>query len=49
MENLSNRFKRKMNRVFREEVGTKKIPHPEVDNIFERIRSGIVRMKKSVK
>ncbi|MBQ4332704.1 MAG: hypothetical protein IJC33_02875 [Clostridia bacterium] len=33
---LSNRFKRKMNRLFREEVGIETIPHPEVDTIWER-------------
>ena len=41
---LNDRFKRKMNRVFREQFGAKDdIPHPEVDNVYERIRSRIVR------
>ena len=38
----SRRFKIRMNRLFREHVGGTYIPHPEVDNIFERIRSKIV-------
>lgn len=46
-------FKRKMNRLFREEIGTDHIPHPEVDNSYERIRSRIVRclllIKKRIK
>ena len=29
----SRRFKRRMNRLFREEVGSRRIPHPEVDNL----------------
>lgn len=41
---ISDRFKRNMNRVFREQVGIKdNIPHPEVDNMYERIRSGVIR------
>ncbi len=40
---FSDRFKRKMNRVFREQMGAKKALHPEVDNLYERIRSFIVR------
>ena len=43
MEEFSNRFKRKMNRMFREQVGIKNIPHPEVDNLYEKMRSGVVR------
>ena len=39
---FSKRFKRKMNRVFREKVGTKNIPHPEVDTVWERLHSRIV-------
>jgi len=38
----SKRFKLKMNRLFRERVGGKFIPHPEVDNWFERARSWVV-------
>lgn len=37
-------FKRKLNRLFRERVGTNKIPHPEVDNAYERVRSCFIRM-----
>lgn len=45
MEELfSDRFKIRMNQVFREQAGIKKIPHPEVDNLYERIRSGIIRV-----
>lgn len=39
---LSKRFKVKMNRLFREQVGGNYIPHPEVDNWFERARSRAV-------
>lgn len=38
----SKRFKLKMNRLFRERVGGNYIPHPEVDNWFERARSWAV-------
>ena len=34
--------RRNMNRLFREKVGSKKIPHPEVDTLYERIRSWLV-------
>ena len=40
---FSDRFKRRMNRLFREQVGSKNIPHPEVDNTYEEIRSTIIR------
>ena len=40
---FSNKFKQKMNRVFRERAGAP-IPHPEMDNIFERTRIGIVKI-----
>ena len=43
MDEFSDRFKIRMNRVFREQAGIKKIPHPEVDNLYERVRSGIIR------
>ena len=43
MEEFSDRFKIRMNRVFRERAGIKNIPHPEVDNLYERVRSGIIR------
>jgi len=39
---FSRKFKIKMNRLFREVAGIEKIPHPEVDTVFERIRSKIV-------
>ena len=43
MEDFSDRFKIRMNRIFREQAGIKKIPHPEVDNLYERVRSNIIR------
>ena len=45
MDEFSDRFKRRMNRVFREQAGIKNIPHPEVDNLYERVRSGIIRTR----
>ena len=44
MEEFSDRFKIRMNRIFREQAGIKNIPHPEVDNLYERVRSGIIRI-----
>lgn len=44
MDELSNRYKKKINRLFREQVGSKYIPHPEVDNPYEKIRSRIIRI-----
>ena len=38
----SVRYKREMNRFFRERIGAKKIPHPDADNAFERFRSWVV-------
>ena len=38
----SRRHKIRMNRLFRERVGSSNLPFPEVDNIYERIRSKIV-------
>lgn len=46
---FSNHFKRKMNRLFREEAGIENIPHPEVDNIWECMRSRIRCMRKNKK
>ena len=43
MEEFSDKFKIRMNRIFREQAGIKNIPHPEVDNLYERVRSGIIR------
>ena len=37
----SKRYRRCMNRIFREHVGAS-IPFPEVDNLYERIRSRLV-------
>lgn len=38
----SDDHKRKMNRIMRERVGTSKLPFPEVDSRYERIRSRLV-------
>lgn len=46
---ISVRGRRKINRLFREIVGSSKIPHPEVDNYYERIRSKIVRKINVIK
>ena len=35
----SKKHKRNMNAFFREDVGIWKVPHPEVDNSFEMLRS----------
>ena len=43
---VSDRHKIKMNRIFRELVGGKFIPFPEVDTWVERIRSSIVVLFK---
>ena len=40
---LSVRARKNLNRLFREIVGSSKIPHTEVDNFYERTRSKIVR------
>ena len=40
---LSVRARKNLNRLFRETVGSSNIPHPEVDNGYERTRSKIVR------
>ena len=40
---VSRRHKIRMNRIFREHGGMRWIPYPEVDNLFEKIRSKIVR------
>lgn len=41
---LSVRARKKLNRMFREIIGSSNIPHPEVDNCYERIRSFFVRI-----
>lgn len=40
---LSDRFKRKMNRLFREKIGGDYAVYPEVDNEWERLRSYFFR------
>ena len=42
-DDFSYNFKIKMNRLFREQVGINHAVHPEVDNVYERVRSKIVR------
>lgn len=39
---FSDKFKIKMNRLYRELLGGKKALHPEVDRCYERIRSRII-------
>lgn len=39
---VNHRHKIRMNRLFRERVGGKFLPYPEVDNVFERTRSWFV-------
>ena len=38
----SKQHKRRMNRLFRERVGGAFLPFPEVDNLYERVRSKLV-------
>lgn len=38
----SKRHKRRMNRLFRERVGGSYLPYPEVDNLYEMVRSKLV-------
>ncbi len=38
---FSKKYKRRMNRIFREIANSSKIPYPEVDNSFERERSNL--------
>ena len=44
----SKKHKRNMNAFFREDVGMWKVPHPEVDNGFERLRSKIFLKNKKL-
>lgn len=41
---FSDKFKKRMNRLFREQMGGNHALHPEVDNTYERIRSRILRL-----
>lgn len=45
---LSVRARKRLNRLFREIVGSSKIPCPEVDNHYELTRSKIVRFFKVI-
>ena len=40
---FSDRFKVRMNRMFREQAGITRVPYPEVDTWFERVRSALMR------
>ena len=42
----SKRHKIRMNRLFRERVGGSVLPFPEVDNVYERLRSKLVIILK---
>lgn len=42
----SKRHKIRMNRLFREYAGSTFLPYPEADNLYERIRSKIIRKLK---
>lgn len=46
---VSRRHKIRMNRIFREIVGSKFLPYPEVDNFYEKSRSWIVVKFKTKK
>ena len=46
---VSHRHKIRMNRFFRERVGGKFLPYPEVDNLFEKVRSWVVKKLHLVK
>lgn len=46
---VSHRHKVRMNRLFRERVGSKFLPFPEVDNLFEKVRSWVVKKLHLVK
>ena len=39
MNPISRRHKIRMNRIFREIVKTNRIPYPEADSFYERLRS----------
>lgn len=46
---ISVRGRKRINRIFREVFGSSRIPHPEVDNIYERTRSFFARKIKILK
>lgn len=46
---ISNKHKRKMNRIFREKIGSENIPFPEVDSLFKRFKSGMIRIVNKFK
>jgi hypothetical protein len=39
---LSKRHRIQMNRLFREQVGNTFLPYPEVDSLYERMRSKLI-------
>ena len=46
MPPMSKRHKIRMNRIIRERTGGAFLPFPEVDNLYERIRSKLVKKLK---
>ena len=47
MDETSRRYKIRSNRMFRERVGGTFLPYPEVDSVFERVRSWfVIRLSK---
>lgn len=46
MPPISKRHKIRMNRIFRERAGGSFLPFPEADNLYERIRSKLVKKLK---
>ena len=42
---FSDRFKKRINRLFREQVGSKRAMYPEVDNVYEKMLSRVIRAK----
>ena len=45
----SKKYKRVMNRIFREKVRGKFLPYPEVDNLFEQFRSRVAIKISNIK
>lgn len=43
---FSNKFKRRINRIFRDRLNNKNIPHKKQDNLYERFRSRMIALLK---
>lgn len=41
---FDKRYKKRMNRLYKF-VGLKKLPYPEVDNLYEKIASKLIKLK----